>query len=144
MNKQWIHRAQRGWDSTDGHDTGEKNRIATILRNTNIRHYPLFDETIFINKQTFKWVKEQPKGYSSKEDLLREWEVFKPDLFFPMKNLVIEIDGDFHFNTKKGVKQTNKRNEWYEYAGLKLIWYHAQTHKDMSDAQLLLDLVKKL
>ena len=144
MNKQWIHRAQRGWDSTDGHDTGEKNRIATILRNTNIRHYPLFDETIFINKQTFKWVKEQPKGYSSKEDLLREWEVFKPDLFFPMKNLVIEIDGDFHFNTKKGVKQTNKRNEWYEYAGLKLIWYHAQTLKDMSDAQLFLDLVNKL
>ena len=144
MTKQWIHRAQRGWDSTDGHDLGEKNRIATILRNNNIRHYPLFDETIFINKQTFKWVKEQPKGYSSKEDLLREWEVFKPDLFFPMKNLVIEIDGDFHFNTKKGVKQTNKRNEWYEYAGLKLIWYHAQTLKDMSDAQLFLDLVNKL
>jgi hypothetical protein len=144
MKKQWIHRAQKEWDSNDGHDTMEKNRIATILRNNSIRHYPLFDQTIFINKQTHSWVKEQPKGYTSKEDLWRHWEVFKPDLLFPNKNLIIEIDGNFHFNTKKGIKQTNKRNEYYEYAGIRLIWYYADTLKEMSDAELFLSLVDQL
>jgi len=143
-SKQWIHKAQKDWDSTDGHDGREKNRIAEILRINSIRHYPLFDQTIFINKQTHKWVMEQPKGYTSKEDLWRDWEVFKPDLLFPIKNLIIEIDGDFHFNTKKGVRQTNKRNEYYEYAGIKLIWYETKALKEMSDAQLFLDLVDRL
>jgi hypothetical protein len=143
-DKQWIHRAQKNWDSTDGHDGEEKNRIAVILRNNNIRHYPLFDQVIFINKQTHLWVMQQPEGYTSKEELWRDYEIFKPDLFFPLKNLIIEIDGDFHFNTKKGVKQTNKRNEWYEYAGIKLIWYEAKALKAMSDAELFLDLVDRL
>jgi very-short-patch-repair endonuclease len=87
---------------------------------------------------------EQPAGYETKEALWRDWEVFKPDLLFPIKNLIIEIDGDFHFNTKKGVRQTNKRNEFYEYAGIKLIWYEAKTLKAMSDAELFLDLVDRL
>ena len=142
--KAFIHRAQKEWSSDDGHDGREKNRIATILRNNAIRHYPLFDETIFISKQTHRWTKEHPKGYTSKEDLWRDYEIFKPDLLFPMKNMIIEIDGDWHFNTTKGVKQTNKRNEWYEYAGIKLIWFTAAAVKEMSDAELFLALVDRL
>ncbi len=142
--KSFIHRAQKEWDSTDGHDMTEKNRIAVILRDNNIRHYPLFDQTIFINKQTHNWQMEQPSGYTSKEDLWRDWETFKPDLLFPKKNLIIEIDGDWHFNTQKGVKQTNKRNEYYEYAKIRLIWFTAAQVKEWSDAELFLQLVDRL
>ncbi len=153
IKKQWIHNAQKDWDSTDGHDMNEKNRIAQILRDSHIRHYPLFDQTIFINKQTFKWQQPQPKNhsdpndhkpYNSKEDLWRDWEVFMPDLLFPMKNLIIEIDGLWHFNTAKGVKQTNKRNEYYEYAGIRLIWFTAAQIKGWSDAELHKELTDRL
>lgn len=144
MKKQWIHKAQKDWDSSDGHDLNEKNRICEILRDNHIRHYPLIDQTIFINKQTHEWQMGQPKGYTSKEDLWRDWEVFNPDLLFPQKNLIIEIDGDWHFNTEKGRKQTNKRNEYYEYAGIRLVWFTAQSIKDMSDGKLYLELLDRL
>lgn len=144
IKKQWIHKAQKEWDSSDGHDMTEKNRICELLRDNHIRHYPLIDQTIFINKQTFKWQTEQPKGYTSKEDLWRDWEVFKPDLLFSTKNLIIEVDGLWHFNTRKGVKQTNKRNEYYEYAGIRLIWFTAEVVKGMSDGALYLALLDQL
>ncbi len=145
MKKQWIHKAQKDWDSTDGHDMNEKNRIAKIFRESNISHYhPIFDETIFINKQNFKWIREQPHGYTSKEDLWRDWDVFKPDLLFAQKNLIIELDGNYHFNTAKGVKQTNHRNEMYEYAGIRFIWYYTPDLQKMNDGQLYLDLLNKL
>lgn len=144
MKKMWIHRAQKEWSSDDGHDMNEKNRICELLRDNHIRHYPLLDQTIFINKQTFKWQMEQPKGYNSKEELWRDWEVFKPDLLFPTKNLIIEIDGLWHFNTKKGVKQTNKRNEYYEYTNIRLIWFTAEAVKEMSDGALYLSLLDQL
>lgn len=142
--KSWIHKAQKDWDSTDGHDMNEKDRISKILRNAEIRHYPLLDETIFISKQTHKWQREHPEGYTSKEDLWRDWETFKPDMLFPMKNLIIEIDGDWHFNSSKGVKQTNKRNEWYEYAGIRLIWFTAAEVKGWSDDKLYNELLDRL
>jgi len=142
--KSWIHKAQKDWDSNDGHDLLQKNRICEILRDNHIRHYPLIDQTIFINKNTFSWQMEHPKGYRSKEDLWKDWEVFKPDLLFPQKNLIIELDGPFHFNTAKGVRQTNKRNQYYEYAGIRLIWYYTDKVKEMSDGTLYLDLLEKL
>ncbi len=144
LKKQWIHYSQKNWDSSDAHDTEQKNRIAEILRDKHIRRYPLFDETIFIHKQDHSWVREQPKGYTSKEELWRDWEVFKPDMLFPKNNMIIEIDGDFHFNSEKGVKQTNKRNEYYEYAGIKLIWYYTKTLNEMSDGELYLSLLDQL
>jgi len=144
VKKQWIHKAQKEWDSTDGHDMNEKNRIAQILHDSHVRHYPLFDQTIFINRQSHSWQQEQPKGYKSKEELYRYWEIFKPDLLFPMKNLIIEVDGNWHFNTHKGVKQTNKRNEYYEYAGIRLVWFTAAQIKGWSDAQLHKELTDRL
>ena len=35
------------------------------------------------------------------------------------------MDGDFHFNTKKGVRLTEKRNQYYEYMGVKFFWYYS-------------------
>ena len=142
--KSFIHRAQKDWDSTDGHDMNEKNRIAEVLRNNKIRHYPLFDQTIFIDKQTFKWTQTHPLGYTTKAELWRDWEVFMPDLLFTHKNLIIEVDGDWHFNTHKGVKQTNKRNEYYEYAGIRLIWFTAEQVKGWSDSKLYSELKDRL
>ncbi len=144
QNKSFIHKAQKDWDSTDGHDTNEKNRIALILREPTLRHFPLFDQVIFIHKTNFKLKMKQPTGYKSKEDLWGDWETFKPDMFFPLKNLIIEIDGEWHFNTEKGVKQTKKRNQYYEYAGVRFFWYYTPDLKKMTDEELRQDLIKKL
>jgi len=139
MNKSFIHKAMKDWDSSDGHDSEEKNRIALILRK--LRFYPVFDRTIFINKQNHTWTDEHPRGYNSKADLLRDYEVFIPDILIKKYNMIIELDGNFHFNTKKGVRQTNKRNEYYEYAGIRLIWFHSTMLKDLSDYDIARQIV---
>jgi len=128
----------------DAHDLKQKDRIAWVIRDNNIHHFPLFDETIFIHKTTFYWTKIHPRGYHSKEELSREWAPFMPDLLFPVKNLIIEIDGDFHFNTEKGVKQTKRRNQYYEYAGIKLITFVTRELNKLSDEALLKILKEKI
>jgi len=141
---QYIHKAMKNWSSDDGHDLNEKDRISKIIRNNSLHHFPLLDETIFINKQTFYWTKTHPTGYKSKEHLLLDWRVFKPDMLFPLKNLIIEIDGTFHTNTTKGVKQTKLRNQYYEYSGIKLIIFDPAVMKKMSDKKLLAELKARL
>jgi len=143
-NKQWIHKAMKEWDSTDGHDLKQKNRIARIIRNNNLHHFPLFDTTIFINKTDFTWTKVHPEGFNNKEELLRQWQPFMPDIFFPLKKTIIELDGDFHRNTAKGVKQTKLRNQHYEYAELKLIEIDTNELNSWSDEKLYLFLKEKL
>ena len=135
MSKQWIHQAQKEWE--DAHDTKEKLRLTRIIKENNIHHYPLYDETIFINKTTFEWSKIHPKGFQSKEELSLKWAVFMPDMLFPLRNMIIEIDGDWHYNTEKGVKQTKRRNQYYEYAGIKLITFVTKELNKMSDKKLL-------
>lgn len=139
MSKSWIHKAMSDWDSTDGHDMDDKNRIALILRK--LHFYSVFDRTIFINKQNHSWTDIHPKGYASKKDLLKDYEVFIPDILIKKYNMVIELDGSFHFNTKKGIKQTNKRNQYYEYAGIRLIWFYSDKLKDMSDYDIARQIV---
>lgn len=135
MSKQWIHQAQKEW--TDAHDTKQKDRLAWIIRDNQLHHFPLFDETIFINKTTFEWTKIHPVGFKSKEELLLQWAVFMPDMLFPLRNMIIEIDGNWHTNTSKGVKQTKRRNQYYEYAGIKLITFVTKELNKMSDKKLL-------
>jgi len=142
MSKQWIHQAQKEW--TDAHDTKQKDRLAWIIRDNTLHHFPLFDETIFIHKTSFGWTKIFPTGYADKEQFLRVWAVFKPDLLFPLRNLIIEIDGDWHTNTEKGVKQTKRRNQFYEYAGIKLITFVTNELNKMSDKELLEILKEKI
>jgi len=135
MSKQWIHRAMKEWE--DAHDLKQKDRIAWLIRDNLLHHFPLFDQTIFINKTTFYWTKIHPAGYHSKGELLLHWEPFMPDLLFPLRNLIIEIDGEWHTNTAKGVKQTKKRNQYYEYAGIKLVTFVTEELNKMSDKKLL-------
>ncbi len=113
------------WSSDDGHDWQEKNRMTNLLRTELGLQGGLYDETIFVNKTTFEWQTEQPTGYESKEDLMRCWEIFKPDLIYKKRNLIIEFDGDFHFNTAKGVRRTEQRNQYYEYASFRFVWYYS-------------------
>jgi len=140
--KSWIHLAQKEW--RDAHDTKQKDRLAWIIRDNNLHHFPLFDETIFINKTTFHWTKIHPQIFHSKEELLLQWAVFMPDLLFPLRNLIIEIDGDWHTNTEKGVKQTKRRNDYYEYAGIKLITFVTKELDKMNDKELLQILKEKI
>ena len=141
--KQWIHHAMKNWDSTDAHDSEEKARISKIIHDNNLHHFPLYDETIFINKTDFSWTKIHPEGFTSKEDLMRQWAVFKPDMLFPLRNLIIEIDGSFHTDSEKGAKRTKLRNSYYEYAGIKLLIYTPLELKEMSDEILYQDLKSK-
>jgi len=135
LSKKWIRQAQKEW--TDAHDTKQKDRLAWIIKGNNLHHFPLFDETIFINKTTFEWTKIHPVGFKSKEELLLKWAVFMPDMLFPLRNMIIEIDGEWHTNTEKGVKQTKRRNQHYEYAGIKLITFITKELNKMSDKKLL-------
>jgi len=137
MKNQYIHQAMKEWDSTDAHDWKQKDRIAWLIRENNLHQFPLYDQTIFINKTTFDWRKTQPTGFESKEELLLKWAVFIPDMLYPLRNMIIEIDGDWHTNTTKGVKQTKRRNQYYEYAGIKLIIFVTKELNKMSDKKLL-------
>lgn len=140
--KAFINKAMDNWDSNDPHDSEQKIRISNIIHDHRLDLHPLFDETIFIHKLSMIWTRTHPAGYESKQDMLREWEVFRPDVLFPEKNAIIELDGDWHFKTKKGVKQTNKRNEWYEYVGLDLTWYYTPDFDKMDDDSIIVDLVR--
>ena len=138
----YMHKAMKNWG--DAKDAQQKNRLAWIIKENNLHHFPLFDQTIFINNTDFSWTKEHPTGYKSKEELARAWAVFMPDLFFPLRKTIIEIDGSFHFNSEKGVKRTKLRNQHYEYAGLKLITVTPEDMKEMSDDELLTFLKQRL
>ena len=137
-SKQWVHLAQKDWE--DAHDWKEKNRLAYLIRENNLHFFPLFDQVIFINKTTFEWTKIHPNGFKSKEELLRQWEVFMPDMLYATKNLIVEIDGDWHFNTTKGVKQTKKRNQYYEYAGINLKVFVTKELNKMTDEEIIKEL----
>lgn len=135
--KQYIHSAMKEWDSNDSHDTEQKNRISWLIKKNHLHHFPLLDETIFINRTDFRWTRTHPKGFSSKEDLFRQWHPFKPDMLFPLKNLIIEIDGTFHTNTSKGIKQTKLRNQYYEYAGIRCLVLDSNIIKKLSNDEML-------
>jgi len=128
-NKQWIWRAMSEWDNA--HDLECKKIVSNCLRHE-LHIYTVIDQTIFIHKKSGNWQVEHPQGYTTKGELLVDWDVHMPDLFALMTGLAIEIDGDWHFNTAKGRKQTNKRNEHYDYAKIKLVWL---TPKEIADCE---------
>lgn len=105
----------------DAHDLEVKNRLATVMREK-LHLYTVFDLPLFISKVTHQVQLEQPECYESREAVLKDYVVHLPDLFNKKHGIVWEIDGMWHFNSHKGVKQTNQRNEDYELAGIKLVW----------------------
>lgn len=120
MANQWMWHAMKKWE--DAHDLELKNKVARVLHKR--LNYPsFFDRTIFIKRNDYlTWTDLHPTGYKSKEALLRDWWVQNPDVLVKRHGLIVEIDGDWHFNSPKGIKLTNARNEHYDIAGLRLVW----------------------
>jgi len=137
MKKQFIWHAMKDWE--DSHDLDQKQFLLNILKNHTVRHYPLMDETIFINNHSFLWTREHPTGYETKEKFLADWSPFMPDLLFPMRNMIVELDGDFHRNTNKGIRQTKRRNQYYDYAGIKLVVFETSRDKKYDELNTLSD-----
>lgn len=100
-------------------DIHEKVRVAGILKRE-FDFNMLYDEVIFIDKKDYKLVKGP--DIKSKEDGFRRFFIHNPDGWVRSKEVAIEIDGTFHTESPKGIKQTNERNEHYDKAKLKYIW----------------------
>lgn len=139
-NKQFIRKAMKNWDSSDAHDWNEKIKVATVLKD-GFSYSCFYDRTIFVSKLDFTFSDKQPK-LLNKEEILQNFYIFKPDIWIKTHNIIIEIDGLFHFNTIKGVKQTNHRNKIYDYMGVKFVWFTTKQVKE-SDAAELYQLLKE-
>lgn len=141
--RQFINRSMRNWDPSDAHDSTPKARIQRILRDMGI--YVIFDETIFVSKDDgdYTYSTIQPKA-SSKEEIFKKYHVFKPDILSIKSKLIVELDGDFHRNTKKGVRQTSNRNDVYSQMRdihfLPLVTHELKDMSDMDIRKLILAL----
>lgn len=133
-----MRRAMNNWDSTDAHDLEPKKRIADILR-AKYGYRCVFDRTIFIDKTTFQVHLEQPMECLTKQEVLSKYEIFIPDILIKTVSgfKIVELDGSFHFENSKGVRRTNKRNEYYEYANIKLVWFYTPTLNKMSTDEII-------
>jgi len=123
----------REWE--DAHDLDAKNKVSRVMRER-LHLFTVFDKPLFISKVTHQVQLEQPDCYDSRESILKDYVVHLPDLFNKKHCIVVEIDGDWHFNTRKGVRQTNQRNEDYELAGIKLVWLTSAEVKDSEEYDL--------
>lgn len=125
----------KNWDSNDAHDSVEKNRLQKILKDY-FKCYCLFDRVIFISKYDYTWTDIQPNG--TKEEIYKKYYIHIPDILIKIPYpIIIELDGDFHFNTKKGITQTRNRNEIYNFMDIKFISFYTKTFNKMSDYTLV-------
>ena len=69
----------------------------------------------------------------------------KPDLIVTNSErpMIIEIDGDYHFFTKRGINQTNERNKHYEKAAIRFIWL-LKSEVQNTDTRLVSILAERL
>jgi len=111
----------KNWDPTDAHDWKAKNRIQKICHSMGI--HGRFDRDIMIDRRNFSVWTEVPDHVTGISELFQLFMCFKPD--FSAKTTehpylaIIELDGDFHYSTGKGVKQTRLRNQAYDNAGIR-------------------------
>lgn len=136
--KGFMHRAMKNWDSTSAHDEMPKIRVQEILR-AKWDYRVTFDRTIFIDKGTFEVHLEQPKECLTRQEVLSKYYIHIPDIFVKTQHgyKIVELDGDVHFNSTKGVKNTNLRNEHYDYAGIKYVWFYTPTLEKMSVEEII-------
>jgi hypothetical protein len=115
-------------------DFENKATVQRVLR-INFGLSSLMDEVLFISKLSGKIEKVDQRKFNSKEEILTKYFVHNPDLVIRGFNfpVVCEIDGDVHWQSSKGIKQTNTRNKHYEDAGIKMLWL---TRKDAESENL--------
>ena len=135
---QFRQRAMKNWDPSDPHDWKEKIRIQDILR-AKWNYKCTFDRTIFIDKATFEVHLWQPSGCLSREEVWNNYYIHVPDIFISTQSgyKIVEIDGSIHFNSQKGVKNTNLRNEHYQYAGINLCWLTADFVNEANTEEII-------
>jgi len=128
----FIHKARK--EMVNDFDTDEKNRVRKILRKDFGLH-ALQDETLFFDRETGRDVFLPPISLT-KDYVFKKYFVHRPDLIVKDHRIIIEIDGDVHWQNSKAAKNTNLRNEHYEAAGFKLIWLTRDEVKKLSEEQL--------
>ncbi len=143
----WIHHAMKNqWGEGD---IDEKGRVSRAMREYFGLH-PLLnienDKPIFIHKQTRRHGEPDYSLYFQPEDVLRDWDVFYPDIFVKdvQPIIIVEIDGPVHWQNSKVVRRTNYRNECYEKAGFKFIWLTRVEAREKVDRVFITNLGEKL
>ena len=101
-------------------DLMDKAKIARVMKGYFGLSCIYHDLFIGIHKRHRYWINELTKEQLESNEF---WP-HKPDLIVTNSKIpmIIEIDGEYHFFTKRGINQTNERNKHYELAGIKLIW----------------------
>lgn len=122
-------------------DLDEKGRIAGILK----KHFDLnmlTDEVLFFSKSTGKMI-DLPMS-RSKEELLKNYYVHNPDGYIKTHEIVVEIDGNVHWQNTHAVKNTNKRNQHYGDAKLTMLWFTRDEVKNAEEDFLVNSIKAKL
>lgn len=132
VKTQWIHKARK--EMVNDYDTNEKDRVRKILRKDFGLH-ALQDETLFFDRVSGNDV-FLPAKSRSKDYIFKKYFVHNPDLIVKDHRIIVEIDGDIHWQNAKASKATNLRNEHYEAAGFKLIWLTRDEVWKLGDIEL--------
>jgi len=113
------------------YDTNEKDRVRRILL-TDYGLHALQDELLFFDRVTGNDVYLNQER-QTKEYVFKKYFVHRPDLLVKDHRIIIEIDGDIHWQNSKAAKATNIRNEHYEAAGFRLIWLTRDEVRKLDD-----------
>jgi len=132
VKTQWIHKARK--EMVNDYDTDEKDRVRKILY-TDFGLHALQDEILFFDRETGMDV-FLTESTQSKDYVFKKFFVHRPDLLIKDHRIIVEIDGDIHWQNSKVVKATNARNEHYETAGFKLIWLTRDEVRKLNDDEL--------
>ena len=136
---QWRNEARKNQQGES--DLYEKQKVAKLLRH----HFGLYcifhDLSLAIHKEE-RWYARVLTESQYHSGL---FYTHKPDLIVPDSSplIVIEIDGDVHWQNSKSVRNTNERNEHYDFAGFRFVWLTSQ-EVDNTDELLLKILQEKL
>jgi len=131
-NAQWRNEARKKQEGES--DLFQKNKVARIVRNYFGLPCIFHDCSLAIHKKQHWYAQALNESQFHSGAFWRH----KPDLIVPSSKplIVIEIDGDVHWQNKKSIENTNKRNDHYEQAGFRFIWLTSR-EVDNTDEMLL-------
>lgn len=139
MKTSFIHKARREQEGEA--DLEQKQRISTIL-NHHFGFACIFhDLTLGIHKIE-KW---HTRELTQEQMESGDFYLHKPDMIVTNSSpiIIVEIDGDVHWQSSRAVKRTNLRNEHYESSRLRFLWLTTQ-EVDNTDELLLKIITEKL